>query len=77
MFQLSIRAICLVITSLLAMYAFSQDMSNWTDKIVCHLVESDAGAMYLEEAISRDLACGAPIEVPKQPQSFISIKFKF
>ena len=45
MFYLSIGAICLVSASLLAKYAFSQDMSNWTDKTVCHLVESDAGHM--------------------------------
>ena len=77
MFHLSIGSICLVSASLLAMYAFSQDISNWTDKTVCRLVESDAGAIYLEEAISRDLACRASIRAPKQPQSFISIKFKF
>ena len=77
MFHLSTRAICLVSASLLAMHAFSQDISNWTDKTVCRLVESDAGAIYLEEAISRDLACRASIRAPKQPQSFISIKVKF
>ena len=77
MFHLSTRAICLVSASLLAMHAFSQDISNWTDETVCRLVESDAGAIYLEEAISRDLACRASIRAPKQPQSFISIKVKF
>ena len=45
MFYLSIGAICLVSASLLAKHAFSQDMSNWTDKTVCRLVESDAGNM--------------------------------
>ena len=45
MFHLSTGAICLVSASLLAKHAFSQDMSNWTDKTVCRLVESDAGHM--------------------------------
>ena len=43
MFHLSIRAICSLSSFLLAMHAFSQDMSNWTDKTVCRLVESDTG----------------------------------
>ena len=77
MFHLIIRAICLLSASLLAMHAFSQDMSNWTDKTVCRLVESDTGAIYLEEAISRVLTCRAPIKTPEQPRSIISIKFKF
>ena len=77
MFHLSIRAICLLSAALLAMHVFSQDMSNWTDKTVCRLVESDVGAIYLEEAISRDLACRVPIKASEQPRPFISIKFQF
>ena len=77
MFHVSIRVICLLNASLLAINSFSQDMSNWTDKTVCPLVESDTGVIYLEEAISRDLACRAPIKAPKHPRSFIRIKFKF
>jgi len=41
----------------------SQDISGWSDKTVCRLVESDGGALYVEEASSRGLDCKTPIKV--------------
>jgi CubicO group peptidase (beta-lactamase class C family) len=47
----------------------SQDISGWSDKTVCRLVESDGGAAYVEEASSRGLECKAPIKVkPTKPK---------
>ena len=54
-----------------------QEMSGWSDKTVCRLVESDTGAVYAEEAISRDLACSIPIKPTYNAKSYIRIKFKF
>ena len=65
MLNFCIRVICLLGASLMATHALSQDMSGWSDKTVCRLVESDGGAAYLEEASSRGLDCKAPIETPK------------
>ena len=72
-----IRIVCVLIASLMATHTLSQDMSGWSDKTMCRLVESDAGAVYLEEAISRDLACKAPIKPTNNAKSYIRIKFKF
>ena len=52
-------------------------MSGWSDKTVCRLVESDTGAVYAEQAISRDLACSIPIKPTNNAKSYIRIKFKF
>ena len=43
----------------MATHALSQDLSGWSDKTVCRLVESDGGAAYAEEASSRGLDCKA------------------
>ena len=65
-----IRAICLLIASLVATPVLSQGMSGWSDKTVCRLVESDGGAAYVEEASSRGLDCKAPIKAVKaKPKS--------
>lgn len=72
-----IRIICILIASLTATHALSQDMSSWSDKTVCRLVESDTGAVYVEEAISRDLACKAPIEPTNKAKSYFRIKLRF
>ena len=66
--NLYIRVICLLCASLMATHALSQDMSGWSDKTVCRLVESNGGAEYLEEAASRGVNCKAPIKAkPVKP----------
>jgi len=72
-----VRIICILISSVMATHALSQDLLGWSDKTVCRLVESDAGAVYGEEAISRDLACKIPIKPTNNAKSYIRIKFKF
>ena len=64
-----IRIIFVLTASLLATHALSQDISGWSDKTVCRLVESDGGAAYVEEAASRGLECKAPIKVTKSKSS--------
>jgi len=41
------------------------------------LIESDTGAVYAEQAISRALACSIPIKPTNNAKSYIMIKFKF
>ena len=65
-----IRIVCVLIASLMATHALSQDISGWSDKTVCRLVASDGGAAYVEEASSRGLECKAPIKAkPTKPKS--------
>ena len=54
-----IRIVCLLIASLAVTPALAQDISGWSDKTVCRLVESDGGAAYVEEATNRGLDCTA------------------
>jgi hypothetical protein len=64
-----IRIIFVLTASLLATPALSQELSGWSDKTVCRLVESDGGAAYVEEASSRGLECKAPIKAkPTKPK---------
>jgi len=67
-----IRVICLLIASLIVTPALSQGMSGWSDKTVCRLVESDGGALYVEEATNRGLDCKAPIKADKAKPKFDS-----
>jgi len=54
----------------MAVNALAQDLSGWSDKTVCRLVESDGSAAYVEEASSRGLECKAPIKTVKaKPKS--------
>jgi CubicO group peptidase (beta-lactamase class C family) len=54
----------------MATHALSQDLSGWSDKTVCRLVETNGGAVYVEEASSRGLVCKAPIKAkPTKPKS--------
>jgi len=54
----------------MATHALSQGVSDWSDKTVCRLVESDGGAAYMEEASSRGLNCKALIKAkPSKPKS--------
>jgi hypothetical protein len=55
--NLNIRVVLILTVSLMATHALSQDLSGWSDKTVCRLVESDGGAAYVEEASSRGLDC--------------------
>ena len=68
--NLYIRVICLLGASLIATHALSQNLSGWSDKTVCRLVESDGGGAYVEEAVNRGLDCKAPIKAkPSNPKS--------
>jgi len=67
----------LILAGATAVEASVQEMSGWSDKTVCRLVESDTGAVYAEQAISRDLACSIPIKPTNNAKSYIRIKFKF
>ena len=70
MFKSCIRVVCLLTASLMATHVLSQDLSGWSDKTVCRLVESDGGAVYVEEATNRGLDCKAPIKAVKaKPES--------
>ena len=76
MLNCCIRVICLLGASLIATHALSQDISGWSDKTVCRLVETNGGAAYVEEAASRGLECKAQIKVtksqPSKPKSSMS-----
>jgi hypothetical protein len=71
--NLNIRVVLILTVSLAATHALSQDMSGWSDKTVCRLVESDGGAAYLEEVTNRGLDCKASIkstnDMPSKPKS--------
>ena len=67
--NLNVRVVLILTVSLMATHALSQDLSGWSDKTVCRLVESDGGAAYVEEAASRGLECKAPIKVTKSKSS--------
>ena len=41
----------------MAVNAFAQDLSGWSDKTVCRLVKSDGGAAYVAESDIRGLNC--------------------
>jgi len=60
-----IRVVCLLSASLIATHALSQDISGWSDKTVCRLVQTNSGEVYIEEASSRGLECKAPIKTSK------------
>ncbi len=67
----------MILAGATAVEASAQEMSGWSDKTVCRLVESDTGAVYAEQAISRDPACSIPIKPTNNAKSYIRIKFKF
>ena len=67
--NLNIRVVLILTASLMTTHALSQDLSGWSDKTVCRLVESDGSAAYVEEASSRGLECKAPIKVTKSKSS--------
>ena len=52
-----IRVVCLLCVSFMAANALAQDLSGWSDKTVCRLVESDGGAAYVAESDNRGLNC--------------------
>ena len=53
------RIVCVLIASLMATHALSQDLSGWSDKTVCRLASSQQDdPQYLQEAKSRGLSCG-------------------
>jgi len=60
--NLNIRVVLILTASLMATPVLSQNISGWSDKTVCRLVESDGGAAYVEEASSRGLDCKVPIK---------------
>ena len=60
-----IRVVCLLCVSLMAAHTLAQDLSGWSDKTVCRLVESNGDVAYVEEATSRGLECNAPIKTSK------------
>ena len=77
-----IRIVCLLTASLMAAHALSQDLSGWSDKTVCRLVETDGSVAYVEEASNRGLDCKAPIKStnykpnkPSKPKSDEITKF--
>lgn len=49
----------------LANSAFAQDMSGWSDKTICRLVEQQGKAQYIDEAEFRGLSCIS--EISKEP----------
>jgi hypothetical protein len=57
-----IRIIFVLAASFMAAHAFAQDLSGWSDKTVCRLVESDGGEVYIKEAQNRGLACGEAVD---------------
>ena len=71
--NLNIRVVLILTVSLMATHALSQDLSGWSDKTVCRLVESDGGAAYVEEVTNRGLDCKASIkstnDMPSKPKS--------
>lgn len=47
-----------IFTISVSQISFAQDMSGWSDKTICRLAESQKdNALYLQEAISRNLPC--------------------
>lgn len=52
--------ICLCIP-LIATQAFAADMSGWSDKTVCRLVNSGGQQEYIDEAKARGVVCGLPV----------------
>jgi len=66
--NLYIRVVCLLCVSFMAAHVLAQDLSGWSDKTVCRLVESDGSSAYVEEASSRGVNCKAPIKAkPVKP----------
>ena len=63
--NLYIRVVCLLCASFMAAHAFAQDLSGWSDKTVCRLVESNGGEVYIKEASSRGLECKASTKTSK------------
>ncbi|MDP6191001.1 MAG: hypothetical protein QF872_09370, partial [Gammaproteobacteria bacterium] len=65
------RIVCVLIASVMATHALSQDLSSWSDKTVCRLAASQQGSpQYLQEAKNRGLSCAA--DVVKQQGSVIA-----
>ena len=56
----------------MAANALAQDLSGWSDKTVCRLVETNGVAVYVEEASSRGLVCKAPIK-PNLPNPSLRV----
>ncbi len=57
----------LLIALLLAPLTWAQDMSGWSDKTICRLLNSQQNnATYVQEAKSRGLACAAQAATAKQ-----------
>jgi hypothetical protein len=55
----SIRIIFVLIASLMATHALSQDLSGWSDKTLCRLASSQQDdPQYLQEATERGISCG-------------------
>jgi hypothetical protein len=53
------RIVCVLIASLMATHALSQELSDWSDKTVCRLASSQQDdPQYLQEAKNRGLSCG-------------------
>ena len=53
------RIVCVLIASLMATHALSQDLSGWSDKTLCRLASSQQDdPQYLQEAKNRGLNCG-------------------
>jgi hypothetical protein len=54
-----IRIVCVLISSLIATHALSQDMSGWSDKTVCRLAQAQQDSVeYQFEMKQRGLNCG-------------------
>jgi len=70
-----IRIVCFLCASFMAVNALAQDLSGWSDKTVCRLVESDGDAAYVEEANSRGLECKTPIKTSKAKPTKPKSKF--
>jgi len=52
------RIVCVVIASLMATHAMSQDLSGWSDKTLCRLASSQQDdPQYLQEATERGISC--------------------
>jgi hypothetical protein len=53
------RVVCVLIASLMATHALSQDLSGWSDKTVCRLAKATPDNVeYQAELTSRGLSCG-------------------
>ena len=59
MLNFCVRVVCLLTASLMATHALAQDLSGWSDKTVCRLVESDSSIVYFEEANRRGIICNS------------------